>query len=396
MLPARQIAPPEWMTDYRTVKLMRVLDGYGENPQALFVGGCVRNFILGIPVNDIDIATIHHPLQVIEKLKTAGLRYAPTGLEHGTVTAIVDDWVFEITTLRKDIDTDGRHAVIAFTDEWRVDSYRRDFTMNTLLASPEGAIYDPTEQGLDDLDARRVVFVGNAEERIAEDYLRIFRFFRFHAQYGAGEPDARALKACKDLAHKIPKLSRERVTQEFLKTLDAPDPSSVLELMVDNGVTPHLQKTFRRDALQTLCALQSRHDAKDIMARLLLIGGAKPDFFEPYLMLSNAQKKYMQSLNAGVDILSRSGKKKMRELVYRVGNKIALQAYLMRLTQKNDLPDLELLDIARYWAAPEFPVKAVQLIEAGVPQGPMLGKQLKTLEEKWIEKDFPPDFRYKK
>ena len=396
MVPARQITPPDWMTDYRTVRLMRVLGGFEQTPQTMFVGGCVRNFLLGKAVGDIDVATIHHPLQVIEKLKAAGLRYAPTGLEHGTVTAIVDDGVFEITTLRKDIDTDGRHAVIAFTTEWKVDACRRDFTMNTLLASPEGAVFDPTGQGLADLDARRVVFVGDPAQRIAEDYLRIFRFFRFHAQYGEGMPDAAALKACAELAHNIPKLSKERITQEFFKIIDVPDPSPVIRLMVDNGVAPCLEKTFRDAVLKSLCELQSRHDAKDVMARLLAIGDMKPNYFEDGLIFSNAQKKRLELLGLGLNILKRPTKKKIRELVYRIGNQTALQTYLLRLTQKNDLPDLELLDIARYWHAPEFPVKAVQLIEAGVPQGPMLGKQLKALEEKWVAKDFPADFAYKK
>lgn len=396
MLPARQIAPPDWMTDYRTVKLMRVLGGYEPTPEALFVGGCVRNTLLGKPVSDIDITTIHHPLQVIEKLKAVGLRYAPTGLEHGTVTAIVDDGVFEITTLRKDIDTDGRHAVISFTTEWEVDAQRRDFTINTLLASPEGAVYDPTGQGLADLDAKRVVFVGDPAQRIAEDFLRIFRFFRFHAQYGENAPDAAALKACGDLAHNIPSLSRERITQEFLKIMDVPDPSATLQLMVKSGVAPCLEKTFKENVLRSLCELQGRHEAKDIMARLLAIGDMKPNYFEDGLMFSNAQKKHLESLALGLALLKRPTKKKLRELIYRIGNRMALQTYLLKLTQKNDLPNLELLDIARYWQAPEFPIKAMQLIDAGVPQGPMLGQRLKALEDKWIAKDFPANFAHKK
>lgn len=396
MQAARQITPTNWMTDYRTVKLMRILGGYESVPQALFVGGCVRNTLLEKPVSDIDVATIHHPLQVIDKLKTAGLRYAPTGLEHGTVTAIVDDATFEITTLRKDIDTDGRHAVIAFTTEWCVDAERRDFTMNTLLASPEGAIFDPTKQGLSDLDARRVVFVGEPAQRINEDFLRIFRFFRFHAQYGEGAPDGAALKACGALAHNIPSLSKERITQEFLKIMDVPDPSVTLQLMVKSGVTPCLEKTFRENVLRSLCELQLRHDAKDIMARLLAIGDMKANYFEDGLIFSNAQKKHLETLALGLALLKRPTKKKLRELIYRVGNQMALQTYLLRLTQKNDLPDLEMLDVARYWQAPEFPIKAAQLMDAGVPQGPMLGKQLKALEDKWIAKDFPANHTYKK
>ncbi|PZQ43290.1 MAG: hypothetical protein DI551_12400 [Micavibrio aeruginosavorus] len=217
MLPLKHIDPADWMTDHRSVKIMRVLGGYADEPEALFVGGCVRNLLLGLPVSDLDIATIHPPLQVIEKLKNDGIRFIPTGLEHGTVTAFIDDAKFEITTLRKDIETDGRHAVIAFTDKWEEDAKRRDFTINTLLASPQGMVFDPLERGIDDLEMRLVKFVGNPQERIAEDYLRILRFFRFYAQYGSGAPDKEALGACADNAAKISLLSKERVTQEILK-----------------------------------------------------------------------------------------------------------------------------------------------------------------------------------
>lgn len=396
MQPARKIAPPAWMEDARSARLMHVLGGYEAEPQAMFVGGCVRNAIIGRPVSDIDVATVHPPLQVIEKLKSAGIRYVPTGLDHGTVTAVIEDATFEVTSLRRDIATDGRHAVIAFTDNWREDADRRDFTMNTLLATPDGGVIDPTGRGLDDLDARKVIFVGDAMQRIAEDYLRIFRFFRFHAQYGEGAPDAGAIAACAAQAHNIPKLSRERVTQECLKIIDAPDPSAILALMVRTGVTPCLEKTFREDIVKSLCDLQVRHDAKDLMARVLAIGDMKPNYFEEMLIFSNAQKKHLETLGMGVAELRRVSKKKTRGLVYRIGNQLALQAYLLSLTQKRELPDLEIIDIARYWQPPEFPIKAEQLMAAGVERGPALGRTLKDLEETWIAKDFPAKFAFKK
>lgn len=388
MQQARRIAPPECMTDYRCVKLMRIIGGYEAQPEALFVGGCVRNVLLGLPAADVDIATIHHPLQVIERLKAAGIRYVPTGLEHGTVSAIIDDVSFEITTLRKDIETDGRHAVIAFSTDWAEDAERRDFTINTLLASPEGAIYDPTGQGLDDLEARRIRFVGDANARVQEDYLRIFRFFRFYARYGEGLPDPDAIAACAASADKIATLSRERVTQEFMKILDIPDPSPVLKLMVAHKITPCLETTFREHVLRNLCELQRRHDAPDVMARLFAIGGMSAHFFEDGMIFSNAQKKHLETLAQGMTIVKRLSKAKIRELVYRIGNQMAVQVYLLRLTQNDDLPNLELLDIARYWQAPVFPVKAEQLIEAGISRGPALGQRLRELEEKWIKSDF--------
>lgn len=376
------------MTEHGCVRVLDVLGAYGPRPEALFVGGCVRNLLLDRPVADLDIATTHHPLQVIEKLKAAGIRYVPTGLEHGTVTAIVDNSTFEITTLRKDIETDGRHAVIAFSTDWAEDAQRRDFTINTLLAAPDGAIYDPTGQGLDDLEARRVRFVGNASQRVQEDYLRIFRFFRFYAQYGEGEPDATAMAACAAHADRLTTLSRERVTQEFMKIMAAPDPSTVLVPMVTHKITPYLEKSFHEKNLRDFCHLQLRHDAMDIMARLFMISDMRPDFFNEWLILSNAQKKYLETLAQGMDILKRPARTKLRELVYRVGNRMAVQVYLLRLTQNGDLPDLDLLDIARYWQAPVFPVKAEQLIEAGIQRGPALGKRLKDLEKDWIKSDF--------
>lgn len=384
------------MTDYRSAKVMRVLGGYDTEPQALYVGGCVRNTLLGVPVTDIDIATMHQPLEVIEKLKAAGVRYVPTGLDHGTVTAIVDDGTFEITTLRRDIDTDGRYAVIAFTKKWEEDAQRRDFTMNTLLAGPDGAIYDPTGTGIDDIDNRRVVFVGEPAQRIAEDYLRILRFFRFHAQYGEGELDKGGLAACKDAAGKISSLSRERITQEFFKIVGVANPAYILGLMFSNGILADIGGSSKASQMESLCALQGRYDARDVMARMVAIAGMKADYFEERLVLSNAQKKQIDVFAQGLHILKTVSKRKVRELVYRCGNAAALQTYFLHLAQKDRLPDIEIIEIARYWQPPVFSIKAEDLIRAGVSQGPALGKTLKELEEKWIAKDFPAKFAFKK
>lgn len=397
MLPvAKNIVPPFWMADYRSVKVMRALGAYEAEPQALFVGGCVRNSLLEKPVSDIDIATVHQPLAVIEKLKAAGIRYVPTGLDHGTVTAIVEDASFEVTSLRRDIDTDGRYAVIAFTTKWEEDAQRRDFTINTLLAGMDGAIYDPTGLGLEDIEKRRIAFVGEPAQRIAEDYLRILRFFRFYAQYGEGAPDKGALEACAENAAKISSLSRERVTQEFLKMLAVAQPDSVLRLMFSNGVLADVGSAFKQAEMELLCELQGRYDAHDIMARLFTVSDMKPDYFEERFVLSNAQKRQIEVFAQGLEILKSVSKKKMRELVYRVGNAAALQVYFLYLSKKDRLPDIELIEIARYWQPPAFPVKADELIRAGVLQGPALGKKLKELEDKWIAKDFPANFKYKK
>lgn len=388
MFPARQITPPLWMTDPRSEKLMRILGGH-ENPiEALFVGGCVRNTLLDKPVKDIDIATIHPPLTVIDRLTKGGIRYVPTGLDHGTVTAIVDEMVFEITTLRKDIETDGRYAVIAFTTDWKEDAHRRDFTINTLLASTDGMVFDPTGMGLGDLDIARVAFVGNASERVAEDYLRILRYFRFYGQYGKGEPDENALDACREGAHKLSSLSKERITQEFLKIIAVPDARRILDLMFSCDVLKDMAACYNGSVMERLCDLQWRHDANDVMARLFVIAGMTSNYFENWLVLSNAQKRQIEVFAAGCALLKSLSLKKLRELVYRVGNKAAFHVYLLHLAHRDKPIDLDFMDTARYWQAPVFPLSGEDLIKAGVVQGPNLGKKLKELEEKWIASDF--------
>ncbi len=388
MLPQRQITPEHWMTDYKTVKIMQVLGGYDLPAQSLFVGGCVRNALLGRPVKDIDIATIHHPLTVIEKLEGHGIRCIPTGLGHGTVTALIENATFEITTLRKDIETDGRHAVIAFTESWMEDAHRRDFTINTLLASPDGMIFDPTGQGLLHLDERKVVFVGVPSERIAEDYLRMLRFFRFHALYGVGPADDAALKACSDNADHLKKLSKERVTQELLKILMVPDTAVTLSLMLSCNILLTIAKDYSCDVMQRLCDLQSQHTAQDVLTRLIVLCGLKLRPLRERLVLSNAQFQSMENILGAHALLKTVSKKKMRETVYKHGNDFAVQGYFLRLAIRSEFPDLELLDIARYWKAPAFPVTGNDLIAQGMIPGPELGKRLQGLENKWIKSDF--------
>lgn len=377
------------MTDYKTAKVMRALGAYEIPTQSLFVGGCVRNTLLGLPVSDIDIATLHPPLTVIAKLEKDGIRYVPTGLEHGTVTALIEDTTFEITTLRKDMDTDGRHAVIAFAESWMEDAQRRDFTINTLLASPDGMIFDPTGAGLSDLDKKRVVFVGEPRQRIAEDYLRILRFFRFYSLYSEGAPDPAALAASMEYAPKIGALSKERVTQELLKIIGTRRASQTLDLMFSHDVLLDMAEDYAESLMARLCDLQVRHEAIDPLPRLLVLGGMKPDAFLEKLSLSNAQKDRLRQMADGTLSLKTITRKKLRALVHRSGNTVALQSYLLRLAERDEFPDLDLLDIVRYWQAPVFPVGGADLIAAGYQPGPALGAMLSKLEEGWIAKDFP-------
>lgn len=386
---ARMIDPPDWMTDDRTQRVMRAIGGFESPAQAMFVGGCVRNVLIGRAVSDIDIATVHYPEDVVRKLEQAGIKSVPTGIDHGTITAVLEGKSFEITTLRRDVDTDGRHAVVAFTDDWLEDARRRDFTMNTLLATPDGAVFDPTGEGIADLDARRVRFVGDAPARIAEDYLRILRFFRFHAQYGGGAADPRALEACAAGAEHILMLSRERITQEFLKILAVPDPAPVLSMMFAHGVLEQMGMQYDESLMAHLCVNQMRYDCPDIMARLFVLGGMTGQVFEAFLSLSNQQKKTLAALSQGTAQMETPSRKSLRALIYNIGNAAAVQVYFIRLAQRDDGPDLDLLDIVRYWQAPVFPVNGQDMIAAGYEPGPEMGAVLATLEEGWIKKDFP-------
>ena len=231
---SESIGQRPWMT--AAAPVMDALEAAGGGDCARYVGGCVRNTLLGKPVSDIDIATRLTPEAVIVALKAAGLKAVPTGVEHGTVTAISDSKPYEITTLRRDVATDGRRAVVAFTDDWGEDAQRRDFTLNALYAQRDGNLFDPTGQGIADCRAGRIVFVGEAEARVREDYLRILRFFRFFAWNGAGPADAAALAACERLKGELKSLSAERVSKELLKLLAANDPRQAVGLMMRSGV----------------------------------------------------------------------------------------------------------------------------------------------------------------
>ena len=222
-----------WLPAADTRAVLEALMADGK--PARLVGGCVRDALAGRPVTDVDIATPETPPRVIDLLRAAGLKAVPTGVEHGTVTAVVRGKPFEVTTLRRDVTTDGRHAVVAFTDDWTEDAARRDFTMNALSADPDGRVHDPFD-GVADLAAGRVRFVGEARARIREDVLRILRFFRFHAHYGKGAPDADGLAACRELAPLLPRLSAERVATELLKLLKAPDAAATVRMMREAGI----------------------------------------------------------------------------------------------------------------------------------------------------------------
>lgn len=382
---AARIPPQPWMEAPETRAVLAALDGEGR-----FVGGCVRDALLGRAVGDIDIATPLTPDEVTRRLNAAGIKVAPTGLIHGTVTAVASGKPFEITTLRHDVETDGRHARVAFTDDWAEDAKRRDFTMNALFLEPDGAVFDPVG-GLGDLRAHRVRFVGDPVTRIREDVLRILRFYRFHAHYGAGEPDPAARAACRTLAHLLPTLSRERVAAELLKLLAASDPVPALRLMKEDGVLAQILPQAPR--LDQLAALIPLEPAPDSIRRLAaLIGGGAEQVAER-LRLSTADRERLVVLETRPVRIDLAGDEPAQHrALYRLGIDRYRDLVLLRAAESGAADRARaLLALADRWPVPKFPLRGADVTKAGVPAGPAVGRLLSELEAWWEEGDFGAD-----
>jgi poly(A) polymerase len=383
LVPVRKIDPPGWLRGPELAALFAALQGTETTPHLLCVGGCVRNTLLGLPPGDIDLATVHRPEKVMEKLEAARIHTVPTGLDHGTVTAIINKKPFEITTLRKDVETDGRRAVVGFTTDWTIDAMRRDFTMNTLLMDLSGNIYDPLRIGIDDLAARYVRFVGNPAERLREDILRLLRFFRFYAQYGRGDPDPAALAACRAAAGELASLSRERIMQEFFKILLLHDPAPTLALMRDHGIMTDLIAPDLT-ILQAVIAAQSALGQAMVEPRLaaLLDGGGGMMLAEHYFALSRVQKKRLEVLLSGRE-------KPLPETLYRFGAEEGGQYHLYRAARAGrNLTGDEIARIQN-WTPKTLPVSGADLKALGLTEGERMGRILKNFEEWWIARDFP-------
>ncbi|GJL84407.1 MAG: poly(A) polymerase [Micavibrio sp.] len=389
----QKIELQQWMKAPETVAVIDAL-GLGK---ALFVGGCVRNTLLMRDVEDIDIATILTPEEAAERLEAAGIKVVPTGVEHGTVTAVSGGKGFEITTLRKDVETDGRRAVVAFTEDWAEDAQRRDFTMNTLLADMEGNIFDPTGQGLADLKARKVVFVGESTERIAEDYLRILRLFRFHALYGEGEIDAGALAACKVAADKIATLSAERITQEFFKIIAVDKPEDILRIMFDNNVlNEFFYPEYDPKLLGHFCEFQKRYGLIALPSRLFVLAGMKLDNvnnMEKLLLFPKVFRKDIESLSKVLEMDDLGNEQSVKVAVYRHGRVATAQALTLEVVLDRVVNGFapKALDIIQNWEVPNLPVSGDDLMKAGIPEGPALGQKLSAIEEWWIGEGFVAD-----
>lgn len=368
----------EWITADHTQAVCRMLTQAGHS--ALFVGGCVRNAIIGAPVTDIDIATDARPEVVMELAKDAGLRPVPTGIDHGTITVIAGGIPHEITTFRRDVETDGRRAVVAYSTRVEDDARRRDFTMNALYADPSGAVLDPLG-GLPDLMARRVRFIEDAGARIAEDYLRILRFFRFHAWYGddAHGPDQNALSAIAEATDGLAQLSRERVGSEIRKLLSAADPAPAVAAMRACGVLTRILPGAEDRGLAPLVHLEQEASVPpDWLARLASMTGPEA---AGRLRLSRAEEIRLYLLRDGMSSARDAG-----ELGFRHGIEDARAILLLRAAVMSQPLAPESLKAAAEGAAAVFPLRAADLMPEF--EGPALGRELERLKQKWILSGF--------
>ena len=366
--------------------------------EARFVGGAVRNAILGVGVSDIDIAVPMPPAETVTRLSAAGIRTIPTGIEHGTVTAVTGHHAFEVTSLRRDIDTDGRHATIAFTDDWAEDAARRDFTINALYATAEGEIFD-YDTGVEDLIAGRVRFMGDAATRIAEDYLRILRLFRFHAWYGKGEIDEAALRASAAAKDKLATLSAERIAKEMLRLLEAMRPAPVLRMMAATGILSLvLPGELDMARLERLCEQDAENQYEpDAILRLaaLLKSGDGDDVAERWKLSNAARARLVAALADGTRIASHLKAPDVRRLLYQLGpdtfrDRVRL-AWAVAPRSQPALAWRMLLAMADSWDRPQFPLTGRDVMAAGVPEGAGVGKVLAALEAEWAGSDFTLD-----
>ena len=392
-----------FMNDKMSKKIMSLLNE-GED-MARFVGGCVRDSFVGRTSSDIDIATKHRPDKIIEILSSNSIRFVPTGIEHGTISVFTDKFNFEITTLRSDTETDGRHAKVRFTDDWELDSDRRDFTINSIYLSSEGKIFDP-HKGISDLTEKKIIFIGDSRQRINEDYLRILRFFRFNAYYSGDHGgkenflSSEALEACEELKFNLIKLSPDRVQNEFFKILLAPRSKVVIDAMLRIGI---LDVIF---SSKTDCLVFYRMvdiDLENILTpnpilrlvSLVFMHNIPPDQMHMF-NFSNKQKEKIKFLTNKNHIISlNASEKELRKLLYLHGKEncrdIIRFCWSKDLNILNDIKWKTLLDIIHAWERPVFPLVGSDVMSCDVEEGPILGEILKDLENSWILSDFNKD-----
>lgn len=353
-----------------------------------YVGGCVRDTLLELPVSDVDLATRLRPETVIERLRAAGIKAVPTGLAHGTVTAVIGGKPVEVTTLRRDVATDGRRATIAYTDDWREDAARRDFTINALLADPATLEVVDYFGGEADLAARRVRFIGDPLTRIAEDHLRILRFFRFFARFGAGEPDQAGLDACAERANDLMALSRERIADELTKLLALPEPVVAVRLMVGRGILKSVLPEIEREGAERLARLVRREAEAGVepnairrLAALLPADAGQAAGVAARLRLSNrSARRLAAAAECGPD-----DSRPPQRLAYAIGAEEAVDRILLGDGDPGATAALA------GWQRPRLRVGGGELIAMGLAPGPIVASTLQAIEREWAEADFPAD-----
>jgi poly(A) polymerase len=395
----RRLGQAAWLSAGALPRLLTVLDRDGE--EARVVGGAVRNALIAMPIHEIDVATTAVPEEVVRRVQAAGFKAVPTGIEHGTVTVVIDKHPFEVTTLRQDVETYGRHAKVAFGRDWKMDAERRDFTINALSAAADGTVYDYVG-GLSDLAERRVRFIGEAKQRIEEDYLRILRFFRFHAAYGTSDhPDGEGIAACIAGRDGLDRLSRERVRMEVMKLVVAPHAVPTLIAMTDAGLLLRvLGGVSYLASFENMAKVEAAIGlAADPVRRLGALGVLVAEDAERLwqkLRLANSEHERLASMAEGWRRMSPSfGEPAARALLYRLGPQNftdrALLGWARSAATSNDADWRALTTLPQRFTAPAFPLKAADFIKRGVAKGPALGAAIAAAERAWIAAGFPVD-----
>jgi poly(A) polymerase len=386
-----------WLVRGEAAPLLKLLDSNGE--EARIVGGAVRNALLSLPVHEIDIATTALPYEVVRRVESAGWKAVPTGIEHGTITVLLAGKPFEVTTLRRDVETYGRKAKVVFGRDWVADAMRRDFTINALSLSADGQLHDYAD-GLADLAARRIRFIGDPAQRIAEDYLRILRFFRFHAWYGEGAPDPQGLHACIREQAGIESLSRERIRTELLKLLIAPHATPTLALMAEIGLLGNvLGGVALLASFENMAKVEAAAEFEsDPVRRLGALGvwvAEDAERLAQRLRLSNADAERLTALERWWRVSPDLGDMSARALLYRLGPQHFIDQVLVAWSRSAasaaDRGWRALAELPRTWRTPEFPLRAADFMARGLTAGPALGAAMRAAEQAWIAADFPPD-----
>lgn len=395
----KELAKAIWLNEADTRAVMDALTSEGD--VARFVGGCVRNTLMGEEVRDIDIATVLKPERTMALLTAKGIKVVPTGIEHGTITAVMPGRHFEITTLRVDVASDGRHADVAFTDDWLEDAKRRDFTINALYADADGTLHDPLN-GRADISARVVRFIGDARQRIAEDTLRILRFFRFHAWYGKGEPDDASLRACADGREGLKQLSAERVREELFALLRADEAPAVLRHMAASGILSIvLPEASKLDRLERLAAIEANQlftegDPVLRLGAMVDLDTAEATLMSDRLRLSGKQRdRLVAMLTDTTKIVCYLSMREVRRALYKMGLQLfkdrTLLGWASDELERNAFQWRAMLAMADSWERPELPLTGEMVKASGVPEGPEIGRVMREVEEWWIDADFIED-----